>query len=617
MDLKPIAKEINELLEKRRKEIELKFVESRHTYFMKDENGKLRANYPSVSKLVKNFHPYFDADKKALEMCNGDMNKAKKLLAEWKLSGEISTNMGSRSHFLLEQDLVGRYDNYKDIRQPNFKCDEEQIRKSDQMVIAGKQYLDLMHERGAVLIDTEAILGDPELGYTGAPDKAWLMENKSKTNFGIVVTDWKGLPLDTPMLTNNGWKTMGTLTPQDNVFDKDGNLVAIKHFSKIKNKKCLKIKFDNGEEIVSDFEHRWLVFKKHNGKITEMVLTTQEIYDYYNNLGKRASNKLLKIKNAEPLNINNQELPIDPYVFGLWLGDGHKTCGMITQANKNIWDEIERRGYKIGNDVSQGGCGTAQSRTILNLRGKLRELNLLNNKHLPEKFLLSSYEQRSDILRGLMDSDGYFNKKRNRYIISTTKENQIKYSVELISSLGIKPTVLKYFKKINNKKIQCFNIEFTTDKINPFLCRNNDINIKIKKDKHSFRTIQSVTDTEIVPTICIEVDSPSNTFLCGRSLIVTHNTNQPKNFEVQVYTKKMYPPFEQYDDIALRHYCVQIPLYGKLMIKMLQGSKYENIKMLGGVIVLLKDNATFVEYKVPAEMVKTILTMDITKYTKK
>ena len=99
-------------------------------------------------------------------------------------------------------------------------------------------------------------------------------------------------------------------------------------------------------------------------------------------------------------------------------------------------------------------------------------------------------------------------------------------------------------------------------------------------------------------------------------VITDWKTNQPKNFEVQVYTKKMFPPFEQYDDIALRHYCVQIPLYGRLMIKMLQGTKYENIKMLGGVIVLLKEDATFVEYKVPAEMTKLVLTMDITKYTK-
>jgi hypothetical protein len=50
---------------------------------------------------------------------------------------------------------------------------------------------------------------------------------------------------------------------------------------------------------------------------------------------------------------------------------------------------------------------------------------------------------------------------------------------------------------------------------------------------------------------------------------------------------------------------------------MLKGTKYENIKLLGCVIVLLKDDGTFVEYKVPAQVNNTILNMDITKYTKK
>ena len=63
--------------------------------------------------------------------------------------------------------------------------------KGDAMINAGKKYVDLMEERGAVLLDTEMVLGDPELGYTGQPDKLWLMMNKLQTEFGFVITDWK------------------------------------------------------------------------------------------------------------------------------------------------------------------------------------------------------------------------------------------------------------------------------------------------------------------------------------------------------------------------------------------------------------------------------------------
>jgi hypothetical protein len=67
----------------------------------------------------------------------------------------------------------------------------EMIMKGDRMIKAGYKFLKLMEDRGAVLLDTEIVLGHPELGYTGQPDKAWLMFNKQRTGFGIVITDWK------------------------------------------------------------------------------------------------------------------------------------------------------------------------------------------------------------------------------------------------------------------------------------------------------------------------------------------------------------------------------------------------------------------------------------------
>lgn len=191
MDLKTISQEIRDIIANRQKEIKLTFVEEKHIYYMLDEKGKVRTNFPSVSKLVKKFHEPFDANAKALQMSNGDVEGQKKLLAEWKAAGDYSTNMGSRVHYLLESDLVDQYGKYKEVRQPIFTVDDVQIEKSNRMVQAGKNFLDLMHERGAVLIDTEMVLGDPILGYTGQPDKGWLMMNREQTDIGLVVTDWK------------------------------------------------------------------------------------------------------------------------------------------------------------------------------------------------------------------------------------------------------------------------------------------------------------------------------------------------------------------------------------------------------------------------------------------
>jgi hypothetical protein len=190
-NLEEVSLEIKDLLEKRRQNLELTFVEEKHIYFMKDNDGKLKSNFPSVSKLVKKFHKPFDAEGMALRMSKGDPEAAKLLQEQWRKAGDLSTNMGSRVHFELESDLIGRYGDYKEVRQPIFEIDDEQKRKSDNMIQAGKSFLDIMHDRGATLLDTEIVLGDPNLQYTGQPDKVWLMMNKDKNDFGFVITDWK------------------------------------------------------------------------------------------------------------------------------------------------------------------------------------------------------------------------------------------------------------------------------------------------------------------------------------------------------------------------------------------------------------------------------------------
>jgi hypothetical protein len=97
-------------------------------------------------------------------------------------------------------------------------------------------------------------------------------------------------------------------------------------------------------------------------------------------------------------------------------------------------------------------------------------------------------------------------------------------------------------------------------------------------------------------------------------VITDWKTNKKKNFVSTNYTKKMLKPFEKYDDTALGHYFVQLPLYGKLLLKMLEGTKYENIKLYGCVISHLKDDGLYDEYKVPQDIVNIIMGIDVKQY---
>jgi hypothetical protein len=191
MELENIAAEIRGILKNRREELGLEFFEEEHKYIMKDVNGNLRSDFPSVSKVLKKFYDEFPAEQIALKKAGGNLKEQQKLLDEWKSKGDQSTNMGSRIHYLLEKELVERSLLEKEVREPIFECDLFQIAKSDSMVEGGKKYINLCEQRNLVLIDTEMVLGDPELGYTGQPDKVWLTLNATGDEIGLLITDWK------------------------------------------------------------------------------------------------------------------------------------------------------------------------------------------------------------------------------------------------------------------------------------------------------------------------------------------------------------------------------------------------------------------------------------------
>lgn len=191
MNLKEIAKDIRDVVAQKQKELSLTFEEERHIYTMKDPSGNSRSDWPSVSKILKKFYAEFPAKEIAYKKANGDEEEMNRLLAEWKAAGTYATNMGSRVHYMLEKRTLDTFGIDKEVRMPLFECDLEQEIRGDNMVAAGEDFIELMKSRGAVLLDTEMVLGHPELGYTGQPDKVWLIMNKSQTGFGLVITDWK------------------------------------------------------------------------------------------------------------------------------------------------------------------------------------------------------------------------------------------------------------------------------------------------------------------------------------------------------------------------------------------------------------------------------------------
>lgn len=516
----------------------------------------------SVSGVVKNYVPKVDFKQIAKAIDKRDGLKPGTTSKAWKENADKACDQGTKVHLFGEKYMFDR------TLKPSNGFEEAIVNFWDTI------------PPWIIPVFSELVMYHKKFKYGGTADIILYDIRRDR----YIIADYKGLPLDTKIMTSKGWSTMGEVKKGDIVFDKDGLPCKIKATSSIKNKKCYKITFDNNEEIISDFEHRWEVSFKIKDVIKDVVMTTEEMKEYIENSPKDSC-KQMKIYNPKPLQNEEKELPIDPYLLGVWLGDGHSRNTKITQMNPKVWEELEKRGYKLGPDISGGSSGKAQTRTVYNMIKIFRNEGLLGNKHIPVKYLLSSENQRLDLLRGFMDADGYYNKTRKRYVMATTRRSQVDFFLPLLGSLGIKPTVIEAKKYCNDKVIPGWDVVFTTQ-INPFLNRNQDINL-ITNAQHKYRRITKIEEVESVPTRCIEVDSPSHTFLYGETFIKTHNTNKDlfKNFK----EKKLLPPFETLLDNDFNKYQIQLSLYQILF-------EQTGYKVSERIIVWLKPDGECIMY---------------------
>lgn len=343
----------------------------------------------------------------------------------------------------------------------------------------------------------------------------------------FVIGDFKGLALDTPIPIPGGWSSMGELKVGDEVFDRHGKICKVKSKSEIHFNPCYKITFDDKTEIICDVDHRWVVHyiqrTSKSSHIRTKVLTTLEIL---RDLKNSAGSAKYKIYNSKPLILPKKELVIDPYVLGVWLGDGSQDGGTVTKSDDFIFEEIVRRGFEVGGDISSNSTTTI-TKTIYGLRSLLEEECLLGEKLIPVDYLRSSIEDRLDLLRGLMDTVGYHNRIRNQSVFTNTKECLAYGVLELVHSLGMKGRLFKIKGYGFGKPVTAYVVAFTPYLYNPFLLpRKRDKVIDKISVRSLRRNIVNVEEIPTVPTQCIEVDSEDCTYLCGMQMIPTHNTSK-------------------------------------------------------------------------------------------
>lgn len=352
----------------------------------------------------------------------------------------------------------------------------------------------------------------------------------------------KDLALDTPLLTTAGWKTMRTVEVGDYVFSEEGAPIEVSWKSEVFNKPSYRVVFDDGSSLVTSDTHQWntLTLQERGLAATKdwrdewdrsSTRTTGEIAGTLH----RGTTRNHLVPLARPLEYSTADLPMDPYVLGAWLGDGSSmraeiTChydldGYVIDQVSNVYPMRHRKGTKYSYVAVLNADGPNRRTSQFHL--DLKATGVLRNKRIPDVYMTASVEQRIALLRGLMDTDGYADKRGSSVAWAQSRPELMDQFCALLTSLG-----LRYSRSSHTPPIgqEAFVVRFTPT-FDPFTpgerkSRTFTTSSQTQRSRMTGRVIVAVEPVESVPTQCIQVDSERHLYLAGDRLIPTHNSHE-------------------------------------------------------------------------------------------
>jgi len=144
-----------------------------------------------------------------------------------------------------------------------------------------------------------------------------------------------------------------------------------------------------------------------------------------------------------PIEFPEKNVPIDPYILGYWLGNGTSYTSEITSQESTVLYYFAKNlpNYKLFlshrdkyiYEISENCKHNNNNNIFLNT---LKNLNLINNKHIPYIYKCNSRENRLKLLAGLLDSDGYLSKEKNSFEFTQKNETLMNDVIYLARSLG-------------------------------------------------------------------------------------------------------------------------------------------------------------------------------------
>lgn len=368
----------------------------------------------------------------------------------------------------------------------------------------------------------------------------------------------KSLQNDTliPVADDRGYVPISELKVGDKVFDEKGKPTTVLGVYPQGMKRAYKVKFPDGAEIICNDEHLWNVRKRkaHNTRKGYETLTLREMLDY--GIVRKLSSgncRSFYIPMNNALRREEYDYPIAPYVIGALIGDGNLSANNVLTISSNDEFVVKKVANLIGAvDVKKSNSNYDWNFVRPDATDSLKFIQQKEladkcdfdcvffkksiERRIPKEYMLGSVEQRYELLRGLMDTDGTVTgNDRCNCSFSTNSKLLAEDVQELVRSLGMRASITEqrryddihknkeyevYISVPDEKKFNLFSLPKHLIKINTYLAERKHFN-KCYDDIAVDAVEDLGYETEMT---CIYVDAPSHLFQAGKEHIVTHNT---------------------------------------------------------------------------------------------
>lgn len=181
---------------------------------------------------------------------------------------------------------------------------------------------------------------------------------------------------------------------------------------------------------------------------------------------------------AGTIKYRKRKLPIDPYVFGAWLGDGNSLDAGITTADPETLEPFkklclsmglvervyQKRGkYNLAKTyvyTTGTGKGTALYNPFIQI---LKKLKVHGNKHIPDIYLVNDEDSRLQLLAGLIDTDGTLRNNLSGYTFCQSDETLSRQVKQLADSLGFRTSIIRSDIKCNGRLCEAYKVNISGD----------------------------------------------------------------------------------------------------------------------------------------------------------